>query len=324
MLNLSITACSFHLKKSNSVGNKNVYELNKPIKLFENSKNEKTFNDSFELFKHFFEKYSDPTNDEDTNKVFKCTYNNEKIESKHFTVYPVVIDSGMYGSSSEIMNIKTQKINYKKSIEEVELRKFYLFIVIPKDSNTKIQKGMLIFQNIGPYGVKTIITQKIQEFFSNNYKITLNCYTIAPSLFIKKVLKKESIKNITVIKNYKSSDGSDNFNLGYGKEIKTYANLSLDESKWDKIKNSMLYVSGAKNRLFEFLDGTKYDSVKATVKVGDKERTISLNNLENLSIIEPLPDEIKDNNGNPDKDKLIEHIKKVIKEYLEEMVLEIE
>lgn len=324
MLNLSITACSFHLKKSNSIGNKGVYELNKPIKLFENSADEKQLNDSFELFKSFFERYNNPKNDEDTNKVFKCSYNNEKIETEQFTIYPVIISSGMYGSTSEIMDIKMQKINYKKSVDEVELRKFYLFIVIPKDSNIKIQKGMLIFQNIGPYGVKTIITQKLQEFFSNNYRITLNCYTIAPSLFIKKVLKKESIKKITVIKNYKSTDGVDNFSLGYGKEIKTYVNLSLDEPKWEKIKNSMLYVSGAKNRLFEFIDGSKYDSVKASVKVGDRERTISLNNLENLSIIEPLPDEIKDNSGNPDKDKLIEHIKTVIKEYLEEMVLEIE
>lgn len=324
MLNLSITACSFHLKKLKSLGNKNIYELNKPIRLFENSADEKQFNNSFELFKPFFDKYSGISIDEETNKMFRCSYNNEKIESEQFIIFPVLIESGIYGSSSEIINIKTQKITHKKSMDEVDCRKFYLFIVIPKDSSTRVQKGMLIFQNIGPYGVKTIITQKLQEFFSNNYKITLNCYTIAPSLFIKKVLKKESIKNITVIKNYKSLDGVDNFNLGYGKEIKTFANLSLDESKWEKIKNSMLYVSGAKNRLFEFLDGSKYDSVKATVKVGDRERIISLNNLENLSIIEPLPDEIKDNSGNPNKDKLIEHIKIVIKEYLEEMVLEIE
>ncbi len=190
MLNLSITACSFHLKKSNSIGNKSIYELNKPIKLFENSANERQINNSFELFKPCFERYNAPTNDEDTNKVFKCTYNNEKIETEQFTIYPVVINSGMYGSASEIMNVKTKKITHKKSIDEVDFRKFYLFVVIPKDSNKKVQKGMLIFQNIGPYGVKTIITQKLQEFFSNNYRITLNCYTIAPSLFIKKVLKK--------------------------------------------------------------------------------------------------------------------------------------
>ncbi len=148
-------------------------------------------------------------------------------------------------------------------------------------------------------------------------------YNCAITIY-KKSFKKESIKKISVIKNYKSSDGADNFSLGYGKEIKTYVNLNFDESKWEKIKNSMLYVSGAKNRLFEFIDGTKYDSVKATVIIGDRERIISLNNLENLSIIESLPDEIKDNSGNADKDKLIEHIKAVIKEYLEEMVLEIE
>lgn len=322
MLNLSITACSFYLKKSNSIGNKYIYELNKPIKIKEATPNEQQIDNCFELFENFFNKYRGLTSDEESQKVFKCTYNHEKIDTEQFIIYPVVINSGIYGSSSEIINIRTQKIKYKKNPDDVDIRKFYLFIVFPKDNPTvKVQKGMLIFQNIGPYGVKTIITQKLQEFFSSNYNITLNCATIAPSLFIKKVLKKESIKKITVTKNYKSSDSIDNLNIGYGKEIRTYLGLNFSEPIWEKIKNSMLYVSGGKNRLFEFIDNQKYDSVKAIVEIGDRTRTISLNNLENLSIIESIPDEIKDAAGNADKDKLIAHIKNVIKEYLDEMVL---
>ena len=179
---------------------------------------------------------------------------------------------------------------------------------------------MLIFQNIGPYGIKTIVTQSIQQFFSNNYNITLICNTIAPSLFVKKVLRQDSIKKITMIKNYKSSDGVDDYSLGYGQEIKTLAKLNFTETKWQKVKNSMLYVSGGKDRLFE-LDNKRYDCVKAIVEIGGRTRTITLNNLENLSIIESIPDEIKDISGNADKNKLIEHLIKVVNEYLSEMVL---
>jgi len=227
-------------------------------------------------------------------------------------------------STSDIINIKTKNIQYKKKNTDVDFKQFYFFIVFPKDNlDVSIQKGMFIFQNIGPYGIKTLITEKLQEFLSDIYSITLNCKTISPELFVKKVLNEKSIKQITMIKNYKSSDSLDNYNLGYGQEIKTLAKLNFKEPMWEKIKSSMLYVSGAKNRVFEFED-IKYDAVKVLVEIGGRMRKISLNNIENLSIIESIPDDIKTISGNPDKEKLIEYLKEVIKEYLEEMVLNFE
>lgn len=321
MLSLSITACSFYLKKSNSIGIKNAYELNKSIKILESTAEEEKIENVFELFQKFFEENSSIINDEENQRALKCTYDNEFVETEEFVMYPILINSGLYGSSSEIIDVETKELQYKKSTKDVDFRKYYLFVVIPKDnSSVKVQKGMLIFQNIGPYGVKTIVTQKLQQYFSNNYNITLICNTIAPSLFVKKVLNAESIKKITMIKNYKSSDGVDDYSLGYGQEIKTIAKLNFTESKWCQIKDRMLYVSGAKDRLFE-LDNKKYDCVKVTVEIGGRTRIITLNNLEKLSIIESVPDDIRDITGNPDKNKLIEYLKKVIKEYLEEMVL---
>ena len=52
-------------------------------------------------------------------------------------------------------------------------------------------------------------------------------------------------------------------------------------------------------------------------------RTIDLHNINNLSIIEPIPDEIRMFDGHPDLKALIEHFKDVATEYLEEMVLRI-
>lgn len=324
MLSLSITACSFCLKKSNSIGNKSAYQLNKPIEISKSSVKEEKIENVFDLFQKFFEENSSIIDDKEEQRVFKCSYINEMVETKDFVMYPILISSGVYGSASEIINVETKKLQYQKNTKDVDLREYYLFVVIPKDnSRVKVQKGMLIFQNIGPYGIKTIITQKLQQYFSKNYKITLICNTIAPSLFIKKVLNANNIKKITMIKNYKSSDGADDYSLGYGQEIKTITKLKFTESKWNQIKESMLYVSGAKDRLFE-LDNKKYDCVKAIAEIGGRTRTISLNNLENLSIIESIPDDIRDITGNPDKNKLIEYLKKVIKEYLEEMVLTLE
>ena len=82
------------------------------------------------------------------------------------------------------------------------------------------------------------------------------------------------------------------------------------------------YVAGGHYNLFEF-EQIEYDSLKVVVEVGGRSRTINLHNLENLSIIEAIPDEIKTVDGHPDLQMLIEHFKKVATEYLQEMALQI-
>ena len=44
----------------------------------------------------------------------------------------------------------------------------------------------------------------------------------------------------------------DNYNNGYGQEIRTLANLNFSQSIWNEIKEKMLHFSGAKGRVFEF------------------------------------------------------------------------
>ncbi|MFR7604647.1 MAG: hypothetical protein ACLUV3_04625 [Oscillospiraceae bacterium] len=45
-------------------------------------------------------------------------------------------------------------------------KRFYMFVVIPKDNvKVKVDKGMMIFQNIGVFGVKTITYEKNKPLF---------------------------------------------------------------------------------------------------------------------------------------------------------------
>jgi len=67
----------------------------------------------------------------------------------------------------------------------------------------------------------------------------------------------------------------------------------------------------------------KYDKLKVNVSIGGKERTIDLHNLENLSIVEGIPNDIRMPDGLPNKAKLLAHFKNVTNEYLSEMVLRI-
>lgn len=50
---------------------------------------------------------------------------------------------------------------------------------------------MLIFQNTGIFGVKTITSKYMNKFFRDEYNLTLRLSTISSSLFLDKTLKKK-------------------------------------------------------------------------------------------------------------------------------------
>jgi hypothetical protein len=125
-----------------------------------------------------------------------------------------------------------------------------------------------------------------------------------------------------MVKNTRSSDIADNIGKGYGSEVREIGNLSFSSSMWAKMMDKIRYVAGSRSNLFEFEEKT-YDTLKVVVDIGGRNRKIDLHNLDNLSIIESIPDEIRKADGHPDKDMLIEYFKKVATEYLSEMVLQI-
>ena len=324
MFNLSLTACSFHFRQTNSKGNTKVYDLNSDLHVKTADDKELTFSDLSELFGDFFNKYKQLVKDDNKQQSFRCEYSPKNcIKTNDFKMLYVKIYSGIYGSSSEIIDGSTQKVKYQKLSSDIDTRPFYLMIIFPKSSNSVIvQKGMLFFQNVGQFGIKTITVSKMQEYFSSQYKITLRCNTIAPDLFIKKVMTKDSIKKFVMIKNYKSVDCADNISQGYGTEVREIGNLSFNEKVWDILMNSIRQVAGNKSKLFEF-EQQDYDNLKLIVDIGGKNRIINLHNIENLSIIESIPDNIKQADGYPNLHLLIDHFKGVAKEYLKEMVLQI-
>lgn len=324
MASISITACSFYLRKKNSRTTSDVYNLNDSFTITTEEGEVKTYSDYSILFKDFFESHTMIQIDEVKQQSFQCEYETAPIiDNEEYNVYCAKIHSGDYGSSSEIINVDTKETKYQKSVDDIDVKPFFVFIVIPKDNDKiKVQKGMLIFQNIGPYGIKTITTTKMQDHFSNNFGISIQCNCIAPKLFIERVLKKNKLNKICLIKNYKSNDIADNLSKGYGTEVRVLSNLDLSENQFKKLMESIKYASGGKYNLFEF-EHTLYHNAKVQVKIGEHVKTINVHNIDRLSIVEEVPDDIKSINGHPDKTKLTNYVKNTIDDYLSEMVLTI-
>lgn len=319
MFNLSLTACSFILKQRNSRG-KYLYFKDEIIKDDIKYKLE-------DIFISFFKKYSNSKDDLKNKSTFHCDFeDSNRGETEDYIYLYCIIKSGVYGSSSDIIDKDTKEIVHRKTANQVDEKPFYLYIVIPKDSSDgkiNIQKGMLFFQNVGPYGIKTITTSYIKEHFSIDYNITFECKSIAPKLFIERMITQQSLMKIIMIKNHKSGDSADNFSKGYGEETKVISKLRFTEKRWQFIKNKIDHFVKSKYNLFE-LEGFECEDLKLVVKINNNERTINMGNLDNLSIIEILPDDIKSTDGHPIKEKLLDHLKNVTEDYLNEMVLQIE
>ncbi len=321
MFRISFTACSFYFRKSQS-DNFNVYNLNDPYIYIYDDGREKYYNNVIDLFAEFFENFQTTVKDDLKQKTFRVKFETKNIgECKSFKYFYITIYSGNYGSSSDIVDIDTQKIKYRRKNKDADVKPFILFFVIPKDNiKVKVQKGMMFFQNVGPFGVKTITTKYMQSYFKEKTNITLHCATISPELFIRKIFDQYEINKMYLIKNHKSTDTADNLYIGYGKETRELTDLKLEKnSVFKKVKD---FING-KTNLYEF-ENQWYDNVKLGVRIQDSQRTINLHNLDKLSIIESIPDKIIGKDGHPKVPELIDYFLEVANDYLKDLVLKIE
>lgn len=324
MFNLSFTACSFYFQKLHSRKINNICYLNQDFEYNNEGSGKSGVIQIKDLLTGFFKEHQTTVNDADNQKTFRCEFNDSFFgESNNFYYLYTVIKSGIYGSASDIIDVDTSKLIHQKTANQADEKSFYLYIVIPKDSaDVKVQKGLLFFQNIGPFGVKTISTDFMKRFFSNKYGLAFKWRTVSANLFITKIITKENLNKLIMVKNHISDDKADNLKVGYGVETRIIGKLLYKDTAWDKLLNAIRFCAQGKHNLFEF-ENQKFDTLKVNVRIGNTERTIDLHNLENLSIIEGLPDEIRMADGLPNKIKLLTHFQKVADEYLSEMALQI-
>lgn len=292
MNDLSITACSFHIRKKNKKGIEGICQLNNPQFYKDKEKNEeKNFSNFMEVFIDFWEKYGEYNNYADEQKMFSFD-KSVKIEGEeeNYTYFMGKINSGSYGIESEITDIETNKVVYKKKEKDADIKPFYIFLAVPKKNDKyEIEKGIIIFQNIGAYGIKTITMKYLKDYLIKYFNISIYSGNICPEIFIERLLRDNKINKLIGVKNNISNDNSDNIGIGYGKQEVAYSKLIIKESMKEKLIN----FSRGKNRIFE-LEDSKYDQVKVNVEDrSGRVRTINLNNITNLSIIESIPKEIK-------------------------------
>ena len=110
---------------------------------------------------------------------------------------------GAYGINSEITDIDTNEVLFKRKINNADVKDFRVMFAFENDEEgIKIYKGVVLFEVIGQYGIKTVTTDKIREFLSNNFNIMPFFYTISTREAFEKLISNGSFKKINLIKNY--------------------------------------------------------------------------------------------------------------------------
>lgn len=157
--------CSFNLKQRFSRGEENVYPLNQQYEL--KLENETLrIEDAAKFFQIFCQENSKFTDDTIKMKLFSVKENSFcKIVRDTYTAVSFVIKSGGYGVEGEITDRTSQVVTYHRKENESDVKEFLCVVYIPHDiGNLQIKKGILVFQSIGAYGVKTIsIVEEIPE-----------------------------------------------------------------------------------------------------------------------------------------------------------------
>ena len=306
---LGLRAYSFFIKKKNSSGHDKTYELNTPFSLVVQSGDEEktlSYNNAIELFEEFVSNNDQIDDKEETKQLFSCTQLDAGVsETEKFRYFFFAINAGYYGYASDLVDRISLKAVYKKTKDQADVKRFYAMVVVTKDNpKSKTTRGLLFFQEIGVYGVKTITSRAIQSYFSNRLGLTFKTQNLAPDFYLKKIFDDGVLRKIKLGRNSVSRDPTDRlYGAGFGHEERVLTPLRVTKEIKDKLK----YVSEAKYNCYTF-EGIDYPDVRMEISIGKRVRTINLHGIEELSVEEALPDKLLLADGTIDSEALKMHL----------------
>ena len=271
---IKLEICSFRIKDRNS---KNEESLD-----FSSIFNSNENTTDFQNFKEEFVNFNDSLNiNENIKKSIQIKKDTLKIELTNNN-FSGIIESGEYGSESEIVSSITKEIRFKKNKEDIDIKPFYFLIWLPKIENIN-NVGFFILQRTGNDGINTIFKDRLSNYFTSKnelYKVEFSNYI--PNDLAKEYLSKGKIKEFKIRSYSLPSDLADKLGLKDYKEdiskfeIKIFTkkegfNFNLN----NKLKN---FINNTNSKFFDIqdwgIDGNHSESIK--IKVGDNIRTINL------------------------------------------------
>ena len=318
MSNSAMLVCSFHLKKKFCRDDLDIYNLNQEI-LSNNDEEETRFSNFFELLSLFCDNHATFSDDERLRKMFAIKSDTvSSHETDTYRASSFVIQSGSYGVEADMTNRKTLEVSYHRTEDEADVKLFRCVVYVPKDvGDVHINKGIFVFQSIASYGVKTITVDMMKRFFSQ-LGFTLETRSVSVQAFLQKLIDQGALNKVTLIRNAISPNMADNIFIATGREEKSYIKPQLRPEWLSKILG--IFAKADETAVVEIPDDEDFDDLAIQFKLGKNTRTVRLKNLDRLSIIEDIPDNVMTNRNDS---VLIDHMINTADAYKQKIVFEI-
>ena len=321
MINSGMLICSFYLKKRFQRGNEELLPLNLEYEFVDEDDNHHHFENALNIIKHFCDASIEGTDDEKAMKLFSVEASSAQIHSKPaYYALSFIVNSGSYGIESEITDRRTRKVRYRCSENDAPIKKFRCVAFIPKDTQRlQVTKGILVFQSLGTFGVKSITVKNLKAFCAK-FGLTLETRSVSVRMFIEKLIEKGSLYKVTLIRNRVSPDGSDNMLVSTGREERSYIRPHFKANWIEKFLNA---VDGVKEAELLEVDDTIYEDITVTFKLGKNYRTVRLTEIDRFSVVEDIPEHIA-KKGKTDENSIVQYMLETATAYAQKMVFSVD
>ncbi|MBW4498239.1 MAG: pentapeptide repeat-containing protein [Scytonema hyalinum WJT4-NPBG1] len=215
------------------------------------------------------------------------------------------LGSGKYGIIRTIMNVNGGEITHIQTENEAGVQPYFFLIKIPKGKS----EGIIILQNIGNHGIKSLFTDFISKQFKERYvDYRIDVKPFIPDEKIREVVSDGKVKKIIFIKNDASISTNSTEILDQNRKsingkielVVSADDIPLNHNFVENV-NDFHSGNGIVDILFDSESfGFEYDTIKLEIDLGGKSRTIDLDKKSLRKSDEDITDKVEvDKYGNP-------------------------
>lgn len=235
-----------------------------------------------------------------------------------------ILESGDYGVEGKIVNRKSKEKKYTKEADDLDIKPFYFLISAPKSHD----KGMLVLQRLGGFGINGIFTNHFSAYFKDKYDgLTIEFSPFVSAKLAKTFIENGGIRQLSLRRYDVPTDIIDKLGLNGHKEDVLSIELKITAKKNSVLpfnKRVEKFIKNPNGRLFDLkefdklgFDGTHDSSIK--VKHGNNTRTIDLSETAQLRPYYDIHSEVKkESSGHPVFNSIDAISKKLIDDLMKE------
>lgn len=216
-----------------------------------------------------------------------------------------IINTGEFGSKSNIQNYRTGKLSYSKKPNDADVKEIFYLFFSPENKN----EAIFVLHNVSGNGIKTILDKKFGKKFKEETKLNLQFNPVAYEKAVQHWLQGQ-VKEIRAINFTPFSDKTNSLpGMGHKQAI-----LILKPERNKSFGRFFNFRKGEKSEAIEFLESNCKD-LKAVVAIDGKERVFRIGgNRQNPVFRLDLGEEVSVEHGVPDFDEMFEWAVEIVNE----------